>query len=185
MLLMTLIMYMTIYGNLTYVIPPIAADEAIITGDILNNLCYQYKYDKRNRLVAKKLPGKRWEYMIYDQLDRLRATGPVKSPFKDITADGWLFTKYDAFNRPVYTLWQQDDNISSSNITANESLRNQIQDSLCNTSLFAVNEVTSDPYDINGVNVAYTNNSYPKDNAHVLTINYYDDTNQADIIRRT
>ncbi|UPT71082.1 MAG: hypothetical protein M0D53_01300 [Flavobacterium sp. JAD_PAG50586_2] len=40
-----------IYGNLTYVIPP-AAGDITITG-VLDELCYQYKYDSRNRLVEK------------------------------------------------------------------------------------------------------------------------------------
>ncbi|WP_219634181.1 hypothetical protein, partial [Flavobacterium salmonis] len=33
------------------------------------------------------------------------ATGPANSPFSDITTSGWIITKYDAFNRPVYTGW--------------------------------------------------------------------------------
>ncbi len=40
------------YGNLTYVIPPKA--DTSITTDILDELCYQYKYDYRNLLVEKK-----------------------------------------------------------------------------------------------------------------------------------
>jgi len=47
-----------IYGNLTYVIPPMA--DMTLTQAILDDLCYQYQYDARNRLVAKKLPGKQW-----------------------------------------------------------------------------------------------------------------------------
>src|SRR5690554_2855518 len=47
-----------IYGNLTFVIPPKAANLGVITTTILNNLCYQYRYDSRNRLVEKKIPGR-------------------------------------------------------------------------------------------------------------------------------
>src|SRR6218665_51420 len=42
-----------IYGNLTYVIPPKA--EGNIDFNVLSGLCYQYKYDDKNRLVEKKL----------------------------------------------------------------------------------------------------------------------------------
>ena len=61
------------YNQLAYVIPPLAAEAvknltAGVFPDLtLNNLCYQYKYDGRNRLVEKKLPGKDWEYMVYDK----------------------------------------------------------------------------------------------------------------------
>src|SRR5690606_2614252 len=44
------------YGNLSYVIPPLA--NGSIAGSNLNNLCYQYLYDDKNRLVEKKLPQK-------------------------------------------------------------------------------------------------------------------------------
>src|SRR5690606_34473352 len=40
------------YGNLAYVIPPLANGSVTTTN--LNNLCYQYLYDEKNRLVEKK-----------------------------------------------------------------------------------------------------------------------------------
>ena len=70
-----------IYNNLTFVIPPKAVDLGNISSTVLDNLCYRYKYDKRNRLIEKKLPGKQWEYIVYDKLDRVVATGPVLNPF--------------------------------------------------------------------------------------------------------
>jgi len=91
------------YGQLTYVIPPKA--DGVITDEILNNLCFQYKHDERNRLVEKKLPGKQWEFIVYDRLNRVVATGPVNSPFQDDNSVGWLITKYDALGRPIYTGW--------------------------------------------------------------------------------
>src|SRR5690554_1634926 len=94
-----------IYGNLTYVIPPNAVDMGTITQTVLDNLCYQYRYDYRNRLVEKRLPGKEiWEYIVYDKLDRVVATGPALSPFEDHLSgeEGWLLTKYDAFGRVAY-----------------------------------------------------------------------------------
>ena len=91
------------YGNLTYVIPPLA--DGAITSTELNGLCYQYKYDHRNRLVEKKLPGKQWEFIVYDKLDRVVMTGPALSPFTDLTGNGWMITKYDVFSRPILTAW--------------------------------------------------------------------------------
>ncbi|WP_445457009.1 DUF6443 domain-containing protein [Flavobacterium sp. HNIBRBA15423] len=92
------------FGNLTYVLPPAA--EGIGTQTTLDNLGYQYKYDYRSRLVEKKLPGKQWEFIIYDKLDRPVATGPAFSPYggSDI---GWMITEYDVFGRVTQTGWKQ------------------------------------------------------------------------------
>lgn len=92
------------FGNLTYVIPPLA--EGIASEDNLNYLGYQYKYDSRNRLVEKKLPGKDWEFIVYDKLDRPIATGPAYNPYGDGTL-GWMITQYDAFGRVIQTGWKK------------------------------------------------------------------------------
>ncbi|WP_243739926.1 DUF6443 domain-containing protein [Flavobacterium chryseum] len=150
-----------IYGNLTYVIPPKA--DGTINDEVLNGLCYQYKYDDENRLVEKKLPGKQWEFIVYDKLDRLVATGPALSPFKDDSNVGWLITKYDAFSRPIYTGWKSE--------TADSAARKSLQDAqnLADT-LFE----TTAPLNIDGIATNY-NNSIAPTSFKLLTVNYYDD----------
>jgi len=91
------------FGNLTYVIPPLVEGDASQTK--LDNLGYQYKYDSRNRLVEKKLPGKQWEFIVYDKLDRPIATGPAYNPYGDGTL-GWMITQYDVFGRVTQTGWK-------------------------------------------------------------------------------
>lgn len=151
------------YGNLTYVIPPLA-DGAFDT-NTLNGLCYQYKYDYRNRLVEKKLPGKQWEFIVYDKLDRVVATGPALSPFSDLTGNGWLITKYDVFNRPVLTAWEQ--------ATVDSGARKTKQNG-CNLATSNSESKTTSPTTVNGVSFNYTNTINPT-SYHVLTVNYYDD----------
>ncbi|HLO73032.1 MAG TPA: DUF6443 domain-containing protein [Flavobacterium sp.] len=94
------------YGNLTYVIPPLA--EGVASEDNLNYLGYQYKYDNRNRLVEKKLPGKQWEFIVYDKLDRPVATGPINNPYgaTNLVDVGWMITQYDVFGRVIQTGWK-------------------------------------------------------------------------------
>ncbi|MCO6164494.1 type IV secretion protein Rhs, partial [Flavobacterium sp. NRK F7] len=92
------------FGNLTYVIPPLA--EGASDQSTLDNLGYQYKYDYRNRLVEKKLPGKQWEYIVYDKLDRPVATGPAFTPYGGNTV-GWMVTEYDVLGRVMQTGWKQ------------------------------------------------------------------------------
>ncbi|TRX51638.1 hypothetical protein FNH22_24055 [Fulvivirga sp. M361] len=80
-------------GRLRFVISPEG------TGS-LDDYIYIYEYDDKQRMVKKKLPGKDWEYFVYDKWDRevLRQDGNLRN------ASGgpyWLFTKYDAFNRPI------------------------------------------------------------------------------------
>ncbi|WP_121329946.1 MULTISPECIES: DUF6443 domain-containing protein [unclassified Flavobacterium] len=149
------------YGNLTYVIPPKA--DGTITLDILNDLCYQYKYDYRNRLVEKKLPGKQWEFIVYDKLDRPVATGPAASPFKDDATIGWMITKYDVLGRPIYTGWNPQ--------TVSPSTRKTLQDAQNSaTTLFE----TKTLLDIDEIATGY-NNSIEPTNFKLLTVNYYDD----------
>ncbi|WP_236025495.1 DUF6443 domain-containing protein [Flavobacterium geliluteum] len=150
-----------LYGNLTYVLPPKVSGA--INSDVLDGLCYQYKYDHRNRLVEKKLPGKQWEFIVYDKLDRPVATGPAFSPFKDETTEGWLITKYDAFGRPVYTGW--------SGQTCTSAARKSWQDAQNGATLLYESKETSGTID--GISVNYSNDIEPK-TFKLLTVNYYD-----------
>ena len=90
------------YGNLTYVLPP-KSDATTAKPDTteLSELCYQYTYDNRNRLVEKKIPGKGIEYIIYDKLDRPILTQDANQRVP--STEKWLFSKYDAFGRVAYT----------------------------------------------------------------------------------
>ncbi|PZU82578.1 MAG: hypothetical protein DI529_14145 [Chryseobacterium sp.] len=105
------------YNQLVFVISPLASaefranstqtinDPKNFPNTILDNLCYQYNYDGRNRLVEKKLPGKGWEYMVYDKQDRLVLTqdANLRTNTNNFGGKGWIFTKYDKLGRVVYT----------------------------------------------------------------------------------
>lgn len=156
------------FGNLTCVMPPKADGTAGAFN--MNTLCYLYRYDARNRLVEKKLPGKQWEYIIYDNLDRVVATGPAVSPNPDIItveSIGWLVTKYDAFGRVVYTGWMPAASVTSLSRKILQDERSQQT-----TNLSESKSLTDSS--INNVVVRYTNLAWPTTNYHILTINYYD-----------
>lgn len=159
------------YGNLSYVIPPLVTNPLIFIQR--DNLCYQYKYDLRNRLVEKRIPGKQWEFIVYDKLDRVIATGPAFSPFSDSVAPnhiGWLVTKYDVFNRPVITGWMAASNANTS--AARHTLQTERNDdAVISESRSAV------ALPVNGVGLYYSIGAWPKGTTpyHLLTVNYYDD----------
>ena len=90
------------YGQQAFVIPPLAA-TAPIDQTVLDNLCYQYRYDGLGRLVEKKLPGKGWEYMVYDGADRLILSQDATLR----TQNKWLITKYDPLGRVAFRWWRQ------------------------------------------------------------------------------
>ena len=151
------------YGNLSYVIPPLS-DGSISQ---LDGLCYQYKYDKNNRLAEKKLPGKAWEFIVYDKLDRIVATGPALVPFGGL-AEGWLVSKYDIFNRIVYTGWYAGHQCNSAE-------RANIQ--LLMNNATALSESRSVSNVIDNISIGYTNTAFPTLYYYLLTINYYDNYN--------
>lgn len=158
------------FGNLTYVIPPLV-NNAIISQALLDELCYQYKYDAQNRLVEKKIPGKQWEFMVYDNLDRVVATGPALSPFTNFTAPnnvGWMITKYDRLNRPIITAWLQSATVTSLGRVA---LQNTVNTFAVNSESKSTTNTT-----VGGVTYRYTNVAWPTTTTHhILTIDYYDD----------
>ncbi len=155
------------YGNLTYVIPPVADTNSTITQSMLDNLCYQYKYDRRNRMVEKKLPCKQWEYIVYNSQDKPVATGPALDPFGGSTV-GFLITKYDAFGRVVYTGWLP----IGTSMSKADRVTFQNQPNMNNGEWRE--SYQSSPITVDSKTLHYTNNVYPTDGYKLLSINYYD-----------
>ncbi|MDC8104533.1 RHS repeat-associated core domain-containing protein [Chryseobacterium sp. B21-037] len=160
------------YGQKAFVIPPKAVQQIVqnankVTADILNTLCYQYRYDGQGREVEKKLPGKGWELTIYDKQDRVvlyqdAVLGTVNNNFG---SKGWIFTKYDEFNRVVYTGF-------FSSTATRQSLQNTLNTLTTNTSN---NEKrTSTFFNQQGIDIYYDKLAYPTSNFVVLSVNYYD-----------
>ncbi|PKV52997.1 RHS repeat-associated protein [Aquimarina sp. MAR_2010_214] len=149
------------FGNLTYVIPPKATTADGISDIELAELCYQYTYDYRNRLIEKKIPGKDWESIVYNQLDQ-----PILTQDANLKADNtWLFTKYDAFGRVAYT----------GKISITEKNRKQLQTE-ANAYAEELWVTRGAKVSIGGVDMHYTDGGYPKALAgEVLSITYYDD----------
>ncbi|MEA1851444.1 RHS repeat-associated core domain-containing protein, partial [Chryseobacterium sp. MHB01] len=150
------------YNQLAYVIPPLASNVQTLSASDLDNLCYQYKYDGRNRLVEKKLPGKGWEYMLYDKQDRLVATQDTVMKEKG----QWLYTKYDQFGRVA---------ITGIGTGYQRSVEQGTVDSFGSNNVTRINTPF---FNRQGIDVYYNNpdGSYPNSSNWVtlLSLNYYD-----------
>jgi len=97
-------------GLLRYILPPKVIESLGITkfnpGDsLVKQLCYYYRYDSLDRMIMKQLPGAAPVYMVYDQRDRVALTqdGTLRYNPDGSARNQWIFTKYDALNRPVLT----------------------------------------------------------------------------------
>ncbi|MCE7996504.1 MAG: hypothetical protein HEP71_31320 [Roseivirga sp.] len=128
-----------------------------IQNDFLDKWAFQYKYDQRQRMSEKRVPGSGWVYMVYDDLDRLVAT-------QDANQRGshqWIYTKYDVHSRPVVTGFYTSD-------TDQKGL--QVAVDTFYTSL------NRERYEVLGTMLhGYTDYAFPKANAgQVLTVTYYD-----------
>ena len=145
------------YNQLAYVIPPLAVNAGNVSPTTLDNLCYQYIYDGKGRLVEKKLPGKGREFMVYDRADRLILTQDA-----NLSATGkWLLTKYDIFGRVIYTGILPGG--------SRESMQSQID----LNHLIITETRNSTGFAKNGITVYYTNNYFVSLET-VLSVNYYD-----------
>ncbi len=160
------------YNQLAYVLSPKAVQQMAqannqVTEAVLNELCYQYRYDGRSRLVEKKLPGKDWEWMVYDKQDRLVLTqdGILRTAVNTFNTRGWLFTKYDGYNRTVLTGFYP----STESRTAVQDYLNSLPNGTLNNE-----DRVSNPVVISGMNIYYRNLAYPSTGTILLGINYYD-----------
>lgn len=147
-------------GNLSYVLPPKAeADGGLSSANnsaTITNLCYQYNYDERNRLTQKRIPGKDWEYMVYNNADQVVATQDGNQRANN----QWLITKYDTFGRVIITgIWNSA--MSPAGLKTNVYAQSTNWETRDNTQTYG-----------------YTlTNTYPNILDNVLTVNYYDDYN--------
>ncbi|WP_238326545.1 DUF6443 domain-containing protein [Pedobacter heparinus] len=144
-------------GNLSFVLPPGANPDALAlpSQTLQDQFCYQYRYDGRKRLIEKKLPGKDWEYMVYNKLDQL----VLSQDSLQRVANQWLFTKYDALGRVAIT-----------GVYGDGASRSSLAGTLNSQSVLWENRL--------GSGTDYDNGSFPQNNiAWYHTINYYDDYN--------
>lgn len=142
------------YGGLAYTLPPLASASAL-TLTMVDNLCYQYRYDGWNRLVEKKIPGKGWEFMVYDKADRmiLSQDANLRKSFD------WIIYKYDVLGRPIYT-----------GIVKSNNSRIGMQNQILGGAVLEGRDNT--PLTANGMPYYYTNMNWGLDT--LLSVTYYD-----------
>jgi RHS repeat-associated protein len=154
-----------ILGNLSFVLTPIAEPDAGLTSSAdqqkLDDVCYQYQYDDQSRMVAKKIPGRGWDYFVYNQLDQLVYT---QDSVQRVNHQ-WTWTKRDAQGRVVLTGVEYNNTMSR--ITVQEVYINTM------TGPLWEDRTTSR---IEG----YTARTHPmagEENSNIkfLSVNYYDD----------
>ena len=107
---------------------------------------YLYKYDDYNRLSEKKLPGRGWEYMVYDKADRLVATQDA-----NMREQGkWILYSYDELGRVL------SEHMLSSSVFSNEYLQDYVdsndgvQNLVKDYGAVIVNEYRYDRYNESG-----------------------------------
>lgn len=153
------------YGQLAVVLPP----EAIVRLDtaffnksaaartaFLNTWAFLYKYDGRNRITMKKVPGADSVFMVYDRWDRLVLTQDGNQ--RKNNNQQWLFTKYDALNRPVMTGLAT---IAGTTKAVRDSVEASVH--------------RAESFDTTGIN-EYTDETFPPNDSidNYLTVTYYD-----------
>lgn len=145
------------YGNLTFVLPPKVDTSNGISATELDELCYQYKYDNRNRLVEKRVPGKGWEHIVYNKLDQ-----PVMvQDAVQRTNNEWSYTKYDAFGRIIVS------GVLNLNVT-----RSQAQANTYN-AVAQYEEKDGQVYTDDAYPSIFNGSPFPQ----LQVLNYYDDYN--------
>lgn len=99
-------------GRLRAVLPPKATNLYLnggFTNEMLEELCFRYEYDLRNRMIVKQVPGAKPVFMVYDKKDRLVLTqdGNQKELGK------WQYILFDNLNRIIETgIWDNNNSWS-------------------------------------------------------------------------
>lgn len=154
-------------GNLCYLLPPGVNENGQNITSLSENettfdqYIYGYHYDNRNRLVEKKIPGKGWEFIVYNKLDQVVLVQDANQRTKQLKE--WSFTKYDALGRVIMTGIYQNGN-------DRESIQNTVN---IQTGVLWENR---DNANVGHTGTGYTNQVLPVSGINVYhTISYYDD----------
>src|SRR5690606_28283589 len=116
---------------------------------------YAYRYDERRRPIEKKMPGKGWEYIVYNANDQPVLTQDSIQRVKN----EWSYTKYDAFGR-----------VTETGIHSQTYVDRQAAQSALDT-YWTANAV----YWEQRTDSIYTNQTFPNTDLQPLVVNYYDD----------
>jgi len=159
------------FDLLRYVLSPKAVKNlgstTLLTRDstLIKGLCYYYEYDSRMRMKTKQLPGAGPVYMVYDKRDRLVLTQDSVNREQN----KWLFTKYDALNRPVLMgILTMTSSITQS---AMQTIVNNVYIGGSRRDYFVIRDSTLT------ATLGYTDASFPKSSdgtIDYLTATYYD-----------
>ena len=147
-------------NNLRYVIPPGFTATSFLESDTdFDRFVYGYHYNGNRQVIEKKIPGKGWEYFVYNKIDNLIMSQDALQRSK--APQEWTIFKYDELSRLVLT-----GIYSHSGSTANTSYLTAQQSAVDgNSNLWETST---------GSGTGYTANSYPTSWDRTLTINYFD-----------
>ncbi|MGQ7855272.1 DUF6443 domain-containing protein [Pedobacter sp. WC2501] len=157
-------------GNLRYVLPPAVngnGQAALSSFDetlaVFDQFIYGYRYDGRKRLVEKKIPGKGWEFMVYNKLDQVVLSQDANQRNK--SPQEWNFTKYDAFGRVVISGRYIDDLHNGQSVTNYRSAFQGIADVAA----------AYEKRDASNTQTGYSNDAIPQGSiGDYYVLNYYD-----------
>ena len=123
-------------GQLSFVIPPIAADALTSDGEItdlttvvLKKFCYLYQYDERGNCIYKRLPACTPIFMVYDQANRLILSqdGNQRKRLQG-GAMQWTATRYDLFGRVIFTgtMYRSESDTTANYQSIRDLFKNQL-----------------------------------------------------------
>ena len=151
------------FGNVSYIVTPEGVDVFNSNpSSTLNNYTYQYIYDRKARLIERKMPGVGWEYIVYNKLNL-----PVLIQDQNLrNLNKWVFIKYDAFGKMAY---KGIASINQSRLWCQEQVDSNSQN---------FESRISNPIFIDNTEVYYSNTIFPSSEiTEMHVINYYDDYN--------
>jgi len=123
------------------------------------------RYDHRQRMVEKQVPGAGVVYSIYDNRDRVVLTQDANQRL----GNKWIFTKYDVLNRPVSS--GEYVNTDSTTRESIQSLVNSYYENLTASQRWYETTMAT-----TGNVHGYDNASFPQVGSEIdyLTVTYYD-----------
>lgn len=150
-------------GNLAFVLPPAARPDSawVPSSTVLQNLCYLYQYDSHSRMVQKRIPGRGWDFILYNALDQVIGTQDSVQRMKNPQQVSYV--KYDGLGRNIITGYYT---ITSS--TTGKNYRDSLQ---------SVSDADTTLWETKSSSGSYTNLAVPTAHATSLVTSYYDDYN--------